>query len=90
MFVRNGEALGSVQHAEPKVKAPKPQTPEPEDERAESEQVADEQASEELGVPARNASREDWAEFISSKGIEFTEDAGRNDLRDLWDENGGE
>lgn len=37
------------------------------------------------GAPARNASRDTWAEFLRAKGIPFWEDDTRNELIAQWD-----
>lgn len=37
------------------------------------------------GAPARNASREDWAEFLRTQEIPFWQDDTRNTLIDRWD-----
>lgn len=37
------------------------------------------------GAPARNASREDWAEFLRSQGLPFWEDDTRSELIARWD-----
>lgn len=60
------------------------------DERTDSEREADLQAEGDgpdvEGVPAGNASRERWARFLDQEGIEFSEDDGRDELRDIWAE----
>lgn len=33
------------------------------------------------GAPRGNASREEWAEYATSKGVEFAEDAKRDDIK---------
>lgn len=87
MFVRNGEALGSV--IGPKVD---PEPSEDEGETPESEEPVEPEPpaepTEELEPPARNGSREAWAAFLDSKGIEYDSDPdvdGRNDLIAKWD-----
>ncbi|OHU29021.1 hypothetical protein [Mycobacteroides chelonae] len=55
-----------------------------ESEGAEAQQVL------EYPVPPRNASREDWAEFIASRGLGVTEGKTRDELRDIWQEASGE
>lgn len=35
-----------------------------------------------LEEPAGNASRDEWAAYAESIGVEFDDDAGRNDIRD--------
>lgn len=84
MFVRNGEALGSVRTG-PKVD-PKPQNDEP------AAAVEDEgQAPADSDVPPRagaGSGRKEWAEFLDSKGIEYDPDPevdGRNDLIAKWE-----
>ncbi|MGV0738237.1 hypothetical protein ABQF35_14245 [Mycobacterium syngnathidarum] len=63
---------------------------EPVDERTDSEREADLQAEgdgpDSEGVPAGNASRERWARFLDQQGIEFSDDDGRDELRDIWAE----
>ncbi|MEU9805428.1 hypothetical protein [Mycobacterium sp. NPDC050853] len=44
----------------------------------------------ECAVPAGNASREDWAEFIASKGLGVTEGKTRDELREIWQQASGE
>ncbi|MCV7210153.1 hypothetical protein [Mycolicibacterium canariasense] len=39
--------------------------------------------------PARNASRAKWAAFLTSQGVAFTDDDGRDDLIALWDNTHG-
>ncbi|APQ42284.1 hypothetical protein PBI_RICH_23 [Mycobacterium phage Rich] len=59
------------------------------DERTETEREADEQAEfarDALGVPARNASRDDWAEFLAQHPGGFvTEGKNRDQLIAEWD-----
>jgi hypothetical protein len=61
MFVRNGEALGSVQVAEPKA------TAEPQELESEPE------ASPELEEPKEYDSKPEWVEFAVSKGADRDE-----------------
>lgn len=60
-----------------------------EDERTDIEREADEQAEiarDALGVPARNASRDDWAEFLAQHPGGFvTEGKTRDQLIAEWD-----
>lgn len=35
-------------------------------------------------APSRNASTVEWKSFLASKGVAFSEDAKRDELRDLW------
>lgn len=35
-------------------------------------------------APSRNASTAEWQAFLASKGIDFPEDAKRDDLRELY------
>lgn len=60
----------------------------PVDERTDSEREADLQAEgdgpDAAGVPAGNASRERWARFLDQQGIEFSDDDGRDELREIW------
>ena len=35
-------------------------------------------------VPSRNASTAEWQAFLTSKGIDFPEDAKRDELRELY------
>lgn len=37
-----------------------------------------------LEPPSGNADRDEWAAFLLAQGIAFSEDEGRNDLRDRW------
>lgn len=92
MFVRNGQALGSVLHTESGAEPPEPtESPEPESPVAMAEPAKVAQVE----APARggpNGTREAWAAFLDSQGIEYPEDpeeAGRNDLIDLWDNREG-
>lgn len=39
--------------------------------------------------PALNASRRAWAEFLTSRGIEFDDDAIRDDLIEIWENHSG-
>lgn len=39
----------------------------------------------EVGPPARNASRDRWAEFLTTRDIDFTASDGRDDLVSIWD-----
>ena len=59
------------------------------DERTDIEREADEQAEiarDALGVPARNASRDDWAEFLAAHPGGFvTEGKNRDQLIAEWD-----
>ncbi|AGT12760.1 hypothetical protein PHELEMICH_24 [Mycobacterium phage Phelemich] len=59
------------------------------DERTDTEREADEQAEiarDALGVPARNASRDDWAEFLAAHPGGFvTEGKNRDQLIAEWD-----
>ncbi|AKF14285.1 hypothetical protein SEA_VINCENZO_23 [Mycobacterium phage Vincenzo] len=60
------------------------------DARTDTEREADDQAQaarDELGVPARNASRDDWAEFLASHptGGFVTEGKNRDQLIAEWD-----
>lgn len=60
------------------------------DEAADS---ADDDAGQELPeypVPAGNASREDWAEFIASRGLGVTEGKSRDELREIWQQAHGD
>jgi hypothetical protein len=41
-------------------------------------------------VPAGNASREDWAEFIASQGLGVTEGKSRDELREIWQQANGD
>jgi len=34
--------------------------------------------------PAGNASRADWAAFLTARGVTVPDDAGRDDLREIW------
>lgn len=55
---------------------------------AETERLADEEAQkarDELGVPPRAASKSEWQEFLTSKGIGYTSDETKADLIELWD-----
>lgn len=36
-------------------------------------------------APHGNASAAEWRHFLAEQGIEFPEDAKRDDLRELWD-----
>lgn len=36
-------------------------------------------------APHGNASAAEWRHFLTEQGIEFPEDAKRDDLRELWD-----
>lgn len=86
MFVRNGEALGSV--VGPKVD-PEPTDEDITDDEPEQPEEPEQSAPEESDPPARNGSREAWAAFLDSKGIEYDEDPevdGRNDLIAKWDD----
>lgn len=64
-----------------------------EDDTNEGEEVVAEQDDdpefveevEEIEVPDRNDKRDDWAEFLTAKGVPFEEDAKRGDLIALWD-----
>lgn len=47
------------------------------------DEAVEEEVDEEV-VPPRNASRDVWAEFLDGQEIEYDEEAGRNDLVDLW------
>lgn len=42
----------------------------------------------EYPVPGGNASREDWAEFIASRGLGVTEGKSRDELREMWRDGG--
>lgn len=103
MFIRNGEAVGSVLNSTEPEDEPEAEEAEAElgDQRTDLEREADEQAAlareqlarqgEQLEVPARGGShgtREAWAAFLDSKGIDYPADpevAGRNDLIAIWD-----
>lgn len=37
-----------------------------------------------LEVPGRNASRAEWAEFVTAQGFDVTEDQTRDDLAEVW------
>lgn len=45
-------------------------------------------AKESDGPPARNAGRDDWAAFLDAEGVDYPDDAGRNDLIQIWDSRG--
>lgn len=51
-------------------------------------EVASESAEETRKAPARNAGRDDWAAFLDAEGISYPDDAGRNDLIEIWDARG--
>lgn len=75
-----------------------PPAPEHE-EPADIEEIADEpnDGSDDDGVPARNASRKQWAQFLRSKDIDFPDGdeskgelwAGRDDLIVIWQQASG-
>lgn len=80
MFVRNGEALGSVQHTEPKAPAEKPEQT-PVEEPVEEPEVSE--------VPAHSALKADWVDFAVECGAarDEAEALTKADLIDLY---GGE
>lgn len=63
--------------------------PQPEaDLRTDLEKHADDEAQkarDELGVPSRGGSTEDWQKFLTEKGIDFNDDDSRAVLIDRWD-----
>ena len=54
------------------------------DNAAEAAEDAAESERPEYPVPAGNASRDDWAEFIASRGLGVTEGKTRDELREIW------
>lgn len=45
-------------------------------------------AEEPRKAPARNAGRDDWVAFLDAEGVDYPDDAGRNDLIEIWDSRG--
>jgi hypothetical protein len=43
-----------------------------------------------LELPKRNASREDWAAWLTFKGVTFPADASRDEMVDYWDDATGQ
>lgn len=81
-----------VTTATPTVPAPVVVEPAVEAELTEPEQEADEQAEQarqDLEVPSRGGSRAEWAEFLTSQGVPFQEEATRGDLIQAWEASEG-
>lgn len=93
MFVRNGQALGSVQHTEPSARPKiKAREPEPATEVVTNPEAEEPQEAQGVETPPRagaGSGAEHWQEFLTDNGIEFPADAGRNDLIDIWDNREG-
>lgn len=51
----------------------------------EEQQAAVDSERQLAGTPARNASRDEWAQFLRDEGVPFDESAARNDLILTWD-----
>lgn len=69
--------------------------PEPdEDQDDEQDDQADDSSRDESAPPKANASRVDWAEFLTSQGVSFPDDEGgewasRDDLIIIWQQASG-
>lgn len=96
-MLRRGYVILIENHPEPQpvpapVDEPELILEEPQDEREDYEIEADVQAQlarDEMGVPARNASRLAWADFFDLRGIEYSEADSRDELIQRWNDYDG-